>query len=417
MKKQYLLLLSTLLLLPTTFNDNNYVAKADSISTDDNSALVTVAHIRNNLDEFNDERAAAGYLTAVNSFTLMSITIDSYEETGIAGFLLDFDSDKGYMVVGPNMRYYDLSFTGNSPVPSGNNIQRFYSDYLGYYYIDSNNVKVEIGFPNAPDVETNESYVLMDGQMAAGESLITDVQAYNDDKYGTEFIYTDEHTIFDVINMPGYMDMHLTFYYIWDGVQMTYPDMDGYTAGFSVGKYIAHATYTGSYNNENQFIPYTPANNETTNYNNMVARGFTPLNSRTVSQYEAAYRAKVINLYGSEEDLTVNEVVQVLGNMYGSKISYTSWTENHFAISDMDMLDENKPVIFEFNNSYYYGERIVVVCGYKLYTKTRTILGITKIDLRFYLEYKDGTTKEQSMWFDFNICANRIGAIYSITIN
>lgn len=416
MKKQYLLLLSSFLLMPITFNNNNYLAKADLIiNEDDNDALATISHIRNNLDQLNQERAAAGYLTSVTSFTTMDITINSYTEENIAGFLLDFDGDKGYIVIGPNMRYYDLSFVGNSPVPSGHNNRRYYSDYKGYYYINNENEQIDIGFPNQPDSGTT-AVEIMDGQLAAGESLITDVQAYNDDKYGTSFIYTREHTVYNRVNVAGYMDMHLSFYYIWDGIKMTYPDLGGYTAGYSAGKFLAFATNNTTYNNENKIISYTPGVNENANYNAMLEKGYSSSSSREISQFTYDYRSNIISVAGSDEGARASEVVQALSNMYGSSITYQSYTEYSFARTDMNMLDNNQPVIFEFNDSDYYGERTVIVCGYKLYTRTKSFLGVTKTDIRFYLEYKDGITREQSMWFDFNFCLNKIGQMYSIGV-
>ncbi len=416
MKKQYLLLLSSFLLMPITFNNNNYLAKADLIiNEDDNDALATISHIRNNLDQLNQERAAAGYLTSVTSFTTMDITINSYTEENIAGFLLDFDGDKGYIVIGPNMRYYDLSFVGNSPVPSGHNNRRYYSDYKGYYYINNENEQIDIGFPNQPDSGTT-AVEIMDGQLAAGESLITDVQAYNDDKYGTSFIYTREHTVYNRVNVAGYMDMHLSFYYIWDGIKMTYPDLGGYTAGYSAGKFLAFATNNTTYNNENKIISYTPGVNENANYNAMLEKGYSSSSSREISQFTYDYRSNIISVAGSDEGVRASEVVQALSNMYGSSITYQSYTEYSFARTDMNMLDNNQPVIFEFNDSDYYGERTVIVCGYKLYTRTKSFLGVTKTDIRFYLEYKDGITREQSMWFDFNFCLNKIGQMYSIGV-
>lgn len=415
MKKQYLLLLSSFLLMPITFN-NNYLAKADLIiNEDDNDALATISHIRNNLDQLNQERAAAGYLTSVTSFTTMDITINSYTEENIYGFLLDFDGDKGYIVIGPDMRYYDLSFVGNSPVPSGRNVSRFYSDYKGYYYINSENEQINIGFPNQPDSGTS-AVEIMDGQLAAGESLIVDVQAYNDDKYGTSFIYTKEHTVYNRVNVAGYMDMHLSFYYNWDGIKMTYPDLGGYTAGYSAGKFLAFATNNSTYNNENKIISYTPGVNENVNYNAMLEKGYSSSSSREISQFTYDYRSNIISVAGSDEGARASEVVQALSNMYGSSMTYQSYTEYSFARTDMDMLDNNQPVIFEFNDSDYYGERTVIVCGYKLYTRTKYFIGVTKTDIRFYLEYKDGITREQSMWFDFNFCLNKIGQMYSIGV-
>lgn len=416
MKKQYLLLLSCFLLMPITFNNNSYLAKAELIvNEDDNNALATISHIRNNLDELNQERAAAGYLTSVTSFTTMDITINSYNEENIAGFLLDFDGDKGYIVIGPNMRYYDLSFTGNSPVPSGHNIKRYYSDYKGYYYINEENEQIDIGFPNEPDAGT-DAVEIMDGQLAAGESLITDVQAYNDDKYGTSFIFTREHTVHKVVDVAGYMDMYLTFYYNWDGVKMTYPDLGGYTAGYSVGKFLAFATSTAIYTSSSEIITYTPGLNEYDNYCAMLEKGYTALSSQQITQFTSAYRANILSVAGSDEGVRASEVVQALSNMYGDKITYKSYTEYSFPRTDMKMIDDNQPVIFEFNKSDYYGERTVVVCGHKLYTRTKSFLGITKIDIRYYLEYKDGITNDRSMWFDFNFCLNKIGQMYSVAV-
>ena len=81
------------------------------------------------------------------------------------------------------------------------------------------------------------------------------------------------------------------------------------------------------------------------------------------------------------------------------------------------MIWENNPVLIEFTNSAYYGERIFPICGQKTYIRTKSFLGITKMEYREYLEYKDGMITEQSMWIDFDYCYSRIDDIYSIDIN
>ena len=418
MKKKFILALSTLLILPATFINHNetQVAEADMITSDENTALATAQHIRNNLSEFNQERAKEGYLTAVTSFTTAPISVYCHDGEDVAGLLLDFDGDKGYMVVGPNMKFYDLQYVGNSPVPMALNISRFFSTFEGYSYIDETGTKVEIGFPNEPENDTQEE-TWYDGQYAAGESKIYDVQAYNDDKYGTAFKYRSEHTIRGAgRELISYLDSDLTFYYIFENYQMMYPKLDGYTCGYMVGKYIAAKINHPTYKATNEYLNYSPVTAEPMHYNYMTTQlGMSVVASRQLSLFEFTYRQRVVAEYNYTDILNAYMAYLVLKHMYGDDINYSVYhSANNLSVSHMVDLDNNNPLLFEFTNSVYYGERVLVVCGYKKYTRVTELLGIVKTDFRYYLEYKDGHTTHNSLYIDLNYCLTKCGDIYAV---
>ena len=113
--------------------------------------------------------------------------------------------------------------------------------------------KVEIGFPNEPENDTQEE-TWYDGQYAAGESKIYDVQAYNDDKYGTAFKYRSEHSIRAAsFELTSYLDSDLTLYYRFENYKMYYPKIDDYTCGYMIGKFIAFKINHLNYKKENRY--------------------------------------------------------------------------------------------------------------------------------------------------------------------
>lgn len=418
MKKKFILVLSTLLILPTTFINHNetQVAEADMITSDENTALATAQHIRNNLSEFNQERAKEGYLTAVTSFTTAPISVYCHDGEDVAGLLLDFDGDKGYMVVGPNMKFYDLQYVGNSPVPMALNISRFFSTFEGYSYIDETGIKVEIGFPNEPENDTQEE-TWYDGQYAAGESKIYDVQAYNDDKYGTRFEYRKEHSIRAAsIELTSYLDSDLTLYYRFENYKMYYPKIDDYTCGYMIGKYIAFKINHLNYKSTIKNMTYSPATAEPTEYNYMTTQfGMTALATKDMSFFEFTYRQRVIADRIYDDLLTPSQTVGVLEHIYGDEITHVLYDgADALNTSEMIDLDNDNPLLFEFTNSAFYGERVLVVCGYKLYTRVIQLIGITRTDYRFYLEYKDGYSTHNSLYIDLTYCLTKCGSIYAI---
>lgn len=420
MKKALLFisLLSTLVSGGVAF-DNNY-AKAETIDIEvEQEQIITstavASYIMNNLDLLNQVRDENGFHTAVYSAEISDILIDAYYEPELLeGKLLDFDGDKGYLVVGPNNRYYCLAFVGNPPYNAFTSGTKVYETRLGFQYITDMGTTVNLGDENKynkqDDYENEPSYA---GQDGAGECRITDPDAYIADRYGdsdvVEYRWGKSIAYGSAFQMIGYTAEKLSFYTkTVDGVT-TYPDMSNYCIAFSIIEYLAYARRKGEWltaisNN------YLPSVSENAYYETRIADGYSSM-MRKIKGTQRTYRCHVIDNYGGDTnaEIGLDEVKELIPSQFSDSDGITisgrfTWRTFMRSRTD-DYMDLNYPAILDARDTKMYGDHLYAVCGYKRYDKDEGTIGIIgEITVIFLIEVMDGMllNNQYSTYFDSN---------------
>ncbi len=421
MKKTIILTLSLLTVLSST-GFASQVEKAAALDVADQEQIATAQtaanYILNNLHLINEKREAAGFHNAVYSATVSDILIDAYYEPDyLEGKLLDFDDNKGYMVVGPNNRYYTLALQGNPPYNSFTSGVKVYEVNQGFCYLNDQNELVVLGDP-AID-RPNDTEQPEDGQDMVCECRITDPDAYINSRYGPDGVtYVKGYSIRRNLahSMIGFSEDNIALYKKEnaDGT-VTYPDMMGYSAAYSIFDYLSRAIPKSEWTNHLSNY-YLQVNGEPDLYNERVNEGYTTI-VRKLTQAQRDFRRYVLDNYGSDAGLTSLNIRQMIPALFADKnvkvSKGTLWRA--FMITKSEYFEKSYPMLFDARNTIAYGNHLFAACGYKRYDKDEGIVGILgKITVIFMLEVKDGIVDNfgESTYFDFNRFINKVGYIY-----
>lgn len=400
-------------------HDNNY-AKAAKIDIEvEQEQIITstavASYIMNNLNLLNQVRDENGFHTAVYSAEISDILIDAYYEPELLeGKLLDFDGDKGYLVVGPNNRYYCLAFVGNPPYNAFTSGTKVYETRLGFQYITDMGDTITLGdehkYNKQDDYENEPAYA---GQDGAGECRITNPDAYIADRYGNsdvvEYMGGKSIAYGNAYQMIGYTAEKLSFYQKEVNGVTTYPDMSNYCIAFSIIEYIAYAQRNGAWISDVS-NNYLASVSEKTYYDTQVANGYTSI-LRKIKGKQRTYRSHVINTYGSDTnaDIGIYQVKDLIPSQFDESAGVTvskRYTWRNFMISKrQDYMDLNYPAILDARDTKMYGDHIFAVCGYKRYDKDEGTIGIVgEITVIFLIEVMDGMmlNGQYSTYFDSN---------------
>lgn len=369
------------------------------------SAAETANYVLNHLDEWNEERAKAGYLTAVTSAEISEITVDMFGQETVQGYLLDFDGSKGYIIVGPEMTFYDYCHEYNPPYNAFTSGTKFYDEKEGFGYIDDFGNRVILGLPGnqVNDVPPND--VLYDGQHLRGEYTIYDTDAYVLSRYGEQWDPVLNISIFDQGNMVGHNYYEMMIYYdlVDEDAKRAYgPSLDEYLSALSIVEYIGWAKGVTGFG-ISQKINYLASQSEPDLYNDKISHYYT---ARVVKMNSAqrAYRKYVLDNYDDDADLTREELLEIIPGIFADK-GVTVETHDMNGVSVLMKIHKqeftyNRPILIITPDSFTYGDHFAAVCGYKTYEYVKYILGIKKTVRKFFLETKDSIAYAESTYFD-----------------
>lgn len=405
------------LLATQVFTLNTYTIKkanALDISEKDSTEIAwtadeTVNYVLTHLDEVNEMRAEDGFLTAVYSAEVSDIIVDMFAQPTVEGKLIDFDGQKGYLIVGPNKEYYAYSSEYNPPFNDFTSGIHHYDERKGFWYEDDAGNQVILGEPGNTTNSGPAHDQLYAGQKLIGEYSIYDPDAYVLDKYGEEYpleraysMYRESYlTGFDYYTMMVYyseLDTHLE--------QITGPEINGFLAGLSIVDFIGTANKFGDFTTIIK-QSYNPQRNESLVYNTKKTMG---LSSRTLSNIGGynSYRKYVTSTYNDDADLTKEQVRDSIVNYFASR-NVTIKTE---FINGIEVL--LKMYLRYFYDKYpfllyvptainsAYTNHFSAICGLREYSKVESIIGSTlmKKTIKVFLEIAESMWYKDTTYFD-----------------
>lgn len=403
------------LLATQVFALNTYTikkAKALDISEEESTEIAWTAeqsanYILTHLNEVNEMRAEDGFLTAVYSAEVSDIIVDMFAQPTVEGKLIDFDGQKGYMIVGPNKEYYAYSPEYNPPFNDFTSGVHHYDEKLGFWYEDDAGNQVILGEPgNTTNVDVPPNDVLYTGQHLMGEYTIYEPDAYMLDRYGSNYVNEHVEYVYAKSFVLGFEYYESMVYYseIEPHLeQITGPSINAYLAGLSITDYIATAHDQGDFTTiikQN----YIPNRYESSVYEAKTEAG---LQSRTLSHIGGYnnFRKYVTSNYNDDANLTVDQIKEaVIGFFKEREITVT--TENVYGISNLlkyhlDVFTKKCPLLMYVPTAFTYNDHYSVICGFRDYTWERIVMGIfKKKNTKVLLEIKESMWYKDSTYFD-----------------
>ncbi len=434
-----LLLVSLLAVDNSNVNESNinYYLKNDCYSVakyiEDNFTLFVKKY-----NEISEEELNAKYVE--NSFDISIIDHDSKKE----GVFLDFDYDNGYAIIGNEYIIYDFKTKGESPYKNVNSESYCFSTINGYLYI-KNGQYVNV------DAEKNMSESCLDnisfgskkyeGQNKAGCGNISNTNVYMKDKYGSDWILSNEKTLAMAtgkytrqMNLSCYID------YSYSGDSLYYSSEGNcwFVSAYNVLQSLADAQgafkekidkYKNDYSkplmpNINDIVNYDPKIYEYSLYKKVfndkgenIYGSIKSISGKTHYKTEVVntvfpklytdVRKYVYNAYGKVNGGTVYNtanIINEIGRQYGydfkAKGTIAAGLYSGSGIASINMMLPFVLCTSSASNAGY-GNHLMAGCGYKIYSKTSGWWIFKSTSYKYFYELRDGYSN-QPVYFDLS---------------
>lgn len=357
----------------------------------------------------------------------------SNEDEVYEGFLLDFDGDNGYALVGKDCdeaTIIDMQTKGPSPYEGIKSEKFIYSASRGYHYVEGDEVLSVIKENNADeDFLKKDLEKKYNGQSEAGVGHITNPSAYIADRYGSGYTLYESKTLgyipkYDQSDLSGYYELKKE-----NGSYNTYSEgncwfVSAYNMVQSLGdkgtlsgvpKQTNTLSYTLKTSEPNLYGKvYDASGNNKTKVvrNNSPVRDcdhqkYAPYATRTWPKAYTVLRKHVDSKYKKTDGGAVydtSEIVNYTLKNYGYSNTKTFGTICMGVYGDCGFGSIRKGYPFGIatcavSNSEY-GNHVMAGVGYKIYKKTSKWWIFTTTTYRYLYELADGHSYNTTVYFD-----------------
>lgn len=359
-------------------------------------------------------------------------------------YLLKFNGDYGFAVVGANLTYYLVKTYGNHPLGD------FENNIYGYSTITGFVVKSDGEWCGIEDSSDNE---ILNMQMSSSPTVacsgIEDLDSYVKQRYGTQY---EEYIANNIKGAPHITQNDLSLYRSYEKVNgYCTPSYESNCWYFSAFIFLQCMQANGyglmpSFGNK---LYYNLQNEEARLYNTMYdsegnnisgsiyaddgsfltyKRGVNTYPSCWV--YQCTFRLPVLYAKSRQRAFTKNYklddgsiwqtsgIIEEVAKQYGYKVNvveYPKWSNKLDTL--MTTIISGRPFIWSVSKNSYqnYGYHTMAGYGYSIYKQRLQTGSFTDEDTKFFLELRDGW-ENGARWFDATGYKGHIGSLSFIKI-
>jgi hypothetical protein len=351
-------------------------SKADSVSI----------YLKENIQVINELFAAAGYDSDINYLeNIFDVIVDDKTNT-YHSKLLDFDSDKGYILLSDDFMVFDFSIDSEPIFKSFCDFkQLYYFLGFGYYDFDGIEFKTFQNYNQEDLLDLELTSVQYEGQRSSGAGDIFDLNKYLIDKYDSQYILYESRSL-----------NYTTAYDMYDLSLYTHNSSSegncGLVSAYNVLQYLATKP---EYNNlplQSSKINYYSAVKEPNLYSKYSAMSnYYVYTSKSFPTLYATARKDTYDRHGKVESFTIGQTSGIIENtmsIYGYSINFKediAWGVFNY----QKYINDGKPLIWSTTVNTY-GAHSMMAFGYKSYRKAIKVLFLTFYDYAFFIELSDG---------------------------
>ena len=335
------------------------------------------------------------------------LILDDWKE--MDGYLVDFNDDCGYVVVGYDYVLYDIQTTGENPYKNvSESVTRLFACSTGYQYfynglysVDDKNNSEETEWENI-ELSNNR------GDEKKGCGKIENPDQYVSDVYGKGYKIAKEKSL----SMKGFTQYKLSAYHHYEN-GFPYSESNCWmVSAYHVLQYYTDSIYQDQMPGSDKEIIYNPRVEEPHIYvkyfdSTGKCRELTEVDGEKkdkwyLTNYDfpelfASVRKMADEKYGKCDGGTTGQTANLIkwvGQKYGATFKTNCvYRWGYYADAVAKNIENNIPSIWSTSNDTY-GSHSMAVNGYKYYQKTTKFWIFTSVKTKLFYELRDGHTSE-----------------------
>lgn len=341
---------------------------------------------------------------------MIPVEIVTLQETGV---YLDFDGNKGYMVLTNVSEIVALEFAGDLEYLKTLN-STYYSLVDGFLYnMGSQYVAYEArSFSNATDEPLMmEQY---DGQESPGDGEIVGATAYVADRYGAGYTFAAEDNR-NLANFSYVAQNDLSLYFETKSDGLTYGEGNCTLSSiYALMNYLQSSGQCPNLPSGSNKLIYDPSSSDPF-YSKYKAKSNYSIKGPTeLPVLYLLIRKQAIDDYGYETSGTnpfnIKNIIESVAEFKNSSITASHWIAVNFENDILKEIREGRPVIINIALSQTYGSHSMVVTGYRTYKKNTVVLGITFTKYVYLLRVNDNWHTSYR-YFDYTAFSGTISCV------